>query len=317
MKLAFIVSRASAMTHSFTTIQLAVAALALGHSVGFIDRTEISIQSDGLVRVRASWFEGSAMQAHQIVMRLQTRKAARKSLPLWEFDQIFLRTRPLPVFLQSVAMMAVDRGIPIVNDPVALMRTSSKGWLASLEGISTPETLITSHAAAAEMFFQRQPQGVIVKPGSGAGGQHVTQIPPGAFAALHDTFRGFLTRGVAPVVIQSNIGVDESREKRLMWLDGEVIGGYQRARASGEFRHNLSCGAEPEPLTLTKREKALIAPLSPHLLAAGIRLSGIDLLGPYILEVNVLNPGGAFHADRLNETCLAQTILQKLLSPQS
>ena len=140
---------------------------------------------------------------------------------------------------------------------------------------------------------------------------------PCDFAKLHATFRTQSQRGGNRVVVQANVGTKETREKRLLWLDRVVIGGYQRHRAYGEFRHNLSCGAEPEPLELTEREKALIAPLTPHLLRAEIRLAGIDLLGPYILEVNVLNPGGAFHADRLNQTTLAQMILEKLLSPDA
>ena len=314
MKLGFIVTRASSMTSTWTTVQLAVTALEMGHSVGFINRADLNIQSDGELRTRTFWFEPTPLTTDQMALLLQTRKAKRKNVSLWDFDHLFLRTRPLPPYLQTIAMMAKDTGIPITNDPVGLLRTSSKTWLATRSGISTPQTIITSSQAEAEMFFQRQSNGVILKPDSGAGGHNVTLIRQGDYAQLHESFRSHLMRGVGRVIVQENVGHDEDREKRLLWLDGEVIGGYQRKRAKGEFRHNLNCGGTPEALELSERDKELVAPLTPHLQQAEIRFAGIDLLGPHILEVNVLNPGGAFHADRLNQTTLAQTILEKLLS---
>ena len=49
----------------------------------------------------------------------------------------------------------------------------------------------------------------------------------------------------------------------MLVLDGEVIGGYQRARAPGEFRHNLKRGGLPEALTPTTQDQRLLDKLSP------------------------------------------------------
>ena len=55
--------------------------------------------------------------------------------------------------------------------------------------------------------------------------------------------------------------------------------------------------------------------LSPALLAAGIRLAGLDVIGPWITEVNALNPGGVHHSERLTGTPLSPTILKRLVQP--
>jgi glutathione synthase/RimK-type ligase-like ATP-grasp enzyme len=63
---------------------------------------------------------------------------------------------------------------------------------------------------------------------------------------------------------------------------------------------------------VTDAEREIVARLNRHLLTAGIRMAGIDLIGDFVTEVNALNPGGAFHTDRLNGTHLAQAIIAKL-----
>jgi glutathione synthase len=55
-----------------------------------------------------------------------------------------------------------------------------------------------------------------------------------------------------------------------------------------------------------------MAPLSAHLIAAGVRLAGVDLIGNHVIEVNALNPGGAFHADRLHHSDVAGGIIERL-----
>jgi glutathione synthase len=98
-------------------------------------------------------------------------------------------------------------------------------------------------------------------------------------------------------------------------LDGALIGGYLRRRAPGEFRHNLKRGATAEATTVSDSDRQVVEPLTPHLLRAGVRLAGLDLIGPWLVEVNALNPGGAFHTDRWSGTQLASQIVTALSRP--
>jgi len=314
MHLGFIVNRSSVMDSSWTTVQLIVASLTLGHRVSVIDRGDIAIQSDGSVSARVWSFEHPDTDAEQMTALLQSRQGKRKTIDIGSVDILMLRTKPLKPYLLSVCRRAQEQGVSIVNDPQALLTTSSKAWLAMCADVKKPPTLITSSPAEAELFFQKQRSGIVLKPNAGSGGQEVHLIPYGNYQKLHMTFTSLLKKGYQHLVVQKNIGTNQRVEKRLLWLDGDVIGGYQRRRAKGEFRHNIHQGAVAEALTVTNKDKQLVAPLGAHLTRAGIRFAGIDVLGGYILEVNVLNPGGTFHADRLNETSLAQIVMENLIS---
>ena len=314
MHLGFIVNRSSMMDASWTTVHLIAAALKMGHEVSVINREDIAIQSDGHASARVWYFCDSETDSEDVASYLQSRQGVRKTIKIRALDTLFLRTKPLRPFLLSVCDYAKTHGVAVVNDPEALMKTNSKAWLAMCPDVHTPPTLITSSPAEAELFFQKQRAGVVLKPNAGSGGQEVHLIPYGNYQKMHQTFSSLLKKGFQQIVVQKNIGTKEQLEKRILWLDGAIIGGYQRRRVRGEFRHNMHQGAIAEGLVITDREKQLVAPLSAHLTRAGIRFAGIDVLGGYILEVNVLNPGGTFHADRLNETSLAQIVMENLNS---
>jgi glutathione synthase len=116
------------------------------------------------------------------------------------------------------------------------------------------------------------------------------------------------------VVVQAYLPDAEAGEKRLVWLDGEVLGGYLRRRAPGDFRHNLKRGGVAEPVTITPEERQTVGRITPDLISAGIRLAGLDLIGGQVTEVNALNPGGAFHTDRLTGSRLSETIISQLVA---
>ena len=313
MQVCFLVSKAISMDCTWTTVHLAVAALREGHTVGFLDRTDLSVEANGELRTRFSKFNDPGTTAEEMVQALKSRRAARVSRPIDYFDSLFLRVRPFPDSLKTLMLLAREQGVCIFNDPIGLIRTSPKSWLATLTDVSTPETLVTQRIAAGELFFQ-QLGAVIVKPNTGSGGTSVARVSAHDYGAFQLAFHRAAQHGDGSVVIQSEVGKPHEPEKRLLWLDGEVVGGYQRARAPGEFRHNLKQGGVPQSMNVSPLDRSLVAPLTPHLLTAGIRFAGIDLLCNHILEVNVLNPGGTFYADRLNHTQLAQRIIHQLVT---
>jgi glutathione synthase len=165
------------------------------------------------------------------------------------------------------------------------------------------------------MFYASQPFGVIVKPARGSGGRHVSRVPPFAGAMLDEAFDIARLATDGYVVVQAYVEDADLGEKRLVWLDGAIIGGYLRRRAPGEFRHNLKRGGQAEPTEITATDRQIGRALAPHLLDAGVRLAGLDVLGSTVIEVNALNPGGAFHADRLSGgTSVGEQVLDRLTS---
>jgi glutathione synthase len=311
VRIVFAISRAASVDGTWTTVHLARLALDRGHSVRFVEPWDFEIDVEGRVIARAHAFDAPT-SAEEIADALVLRQAARRYVDLEKIDILMLRASPLDLAVLTFAELVKERGVEVVNDPAGLLRVGHKGWLASLAGVPTAPTIVTRSRASAQVFYATQEDGVVVKPGRGSGGRLVSRVPPNAPEELEEAFDLAETSADGYVVVQRYLPDAEVGEKRLVWLDGAVVGGYLRRRAPGEFRHNLKQGGQAEPTDITASDRHIGHALAPHLLAAGVRLAGLDVLGQTVIEVNTLNPGGAFHADRLSGSGVGDLILDRL-----
>ncbi|MBV1904794.1 MAG: hypothetical protein KUG75_01855 [Pseudomonadales bacterium] len=105
-------------------------------------------------------------------------------------------------------------------------------------------------------------------------------------------------------------------EKRILIANGNIIGHYKRA-SKEKFRTNLTTDAEISECTLTKSELNIVSQVLHHFTELGVGFASIDLVGDYIMEINVANPGGLNTLNTLNRTdsafLAAQSILQNSL----
>lgn len=316
LKLGIVVTRLRRLDTTWTTVQLAVAALQGGHSVRFIERDCFEIDANHTLLGRAVAFD-DPISAQTLVASLGQQTARRVYVPLPQLDVLLLRTAPLSDAVLSMAMMAMRAGVTVINDPAGMVLVSHKAWLASLSGVRSPPTLVTQNHTQADVFYRQLDQTVVVKPARGTGGQGVSLVPRRDRTAFDLAFRRARRMGDGYLLVQPYVQAPDGGEKRLVWCDGRIIGGYQRQPAKGEFRHNLKQGGYAMACAITHADRAIASQVSPHLQQAGIRLAGLDVIGPYLIEVNAVNPGGAFHADRLTGTQVAQHIVRALVAPQS
>ncbi len=314
MRIGVAITRASSIDATWTTVALAAEALARGWAVAVIEPVDWQVAPDGAVRARAHWFS-EPLEAEVVARALAHGLADRRVIDADSLDLLLLRANPLSPTVQAFAQLTAERGVRVVNDPAALLTVAHKGWLAAQPGVPTPPTLVTRSRAEAAVFLLDLPHGAVVKPARGSGGRGVSRVPPGDADALDRAFDVARAVDDGHVVVQAWLPEAEQGEKRLIWLDGRVLGGYLRQRAPGEFRHNLKRGGVPHPTRIADTELAAVARLTPRLQAAGIRLAGLDLIGAWITEVNALNPGGLHHTDRLGGTHLARPILDSLVQP--
>lgn len=311
--LGFIVSRPASLEADSTTLHLVRGALSLSHDVALIGSHDLDVAPDGRIGMRATLLSPSTLtDAASLADQLRRRRFPRSWLAPTDLRLAMLRAAPFDASLLTFAMLLQAQGCPVVNDPTGLLLVGHKAWLATLPDVACPATRVTRSVAMAHQLADELDGPVVLKPGRGSGGRGVSLVLRDDRAALDAAFEFARISGDGTVVIQSYVAGGDRGEKRLVWLDGTVLGGYLRTRTRGDFRHNLKCGGTASPTEVTLREHAIIAPLAPRLCAAGIRFAGIDLLGDQVLEVNALNPGGAYHADRLHQTNLANTIIYAL-----
>ena len=299
------------MDASWTTVHLAAAALKRGHGVRFVEPWDFEVDGTGQATARVHAFDPGDHDVDRLVRSLQDRSAPRRYIRLDRFDVLLLRAAPFDPTIMAFALMAKSAGVRVVNDPAGLMVVSHKAWLAALPGVARPTTLVTQSPGMARLFYEKYRVPCVVKPARGSGGRDVFLVPWRDVLSFNSAFSRAMSRG-GHVVVQTYLQEATEGEKRLVWMDGVVLGGYLRTRAPGEFRHNLKQGGTAQRTDLTAEEFSAVDMLSPHLLELGIRLAGIDLIGGHVIEVNALNPGGAFHTDRLSGTDTCGAIVERL-----
>lgn len=296
MRLGIVVSatRSAAPTH--TTIHLIVAALAGGAQVRVIEADDFEIDERGRVMVAAYALDGVAANAEGVAAVLREASAPRRSIEAESLHALLLRVNPIDTSVLTMAKALVERGVTVLNSPSGLLRTAHKSWLATLPpDVPRPPTLISRSASRAFAFAAGHREGVVLKPARSCGGRGVSWVQADDESAFAQRFAQAAEPGDGLVVAQAYLPEAEQGEKRLLWLDGELVGGYLRQRAEGEFRHNLKLGGIPASCTINVHDQRAIAALGPHLARAGVWFAGIDVIGGQIIEVNVLNPGGAHY----------------------
>jgi glutathione synthase len=88
-------------------------------------------------------------------------------------------------------------------------------------------------------------------------------------------------------------------DKRILLLDGEVLGALLRVHGPGEERNNLHLGGRAERAQLTAEDRRIVETIAPSLKRDGLVFVGIDVIDGYLTEVNVTSPTGIQELERL------------------
>lgn len=170
-----------------------------------------------------------------------------------------------------------------------------------------PET----HAAgSAEMLVQQldNTSRWVVKPSAASFGRDVTLIID------DDDGRERIREVIAHhgfAVLQRYAESIERGEVRFMVAAGKPIGCYKRLPA--DHRANLAMGARPIAHTATANEAELANTIGTKLLELGIRYAAVDIADPYLIEVNVVNPGGLGTLEELTGNDLAPVAVRAIV----
>ena len=118
------------------------------------------------------------------------------------------------------------------------------------------------------------------------------------------------TKGGRYCVLQAYVEEIVAGETRSLWVNGSIIGSYLRI-PDRNFLANLSQGARPRPAMLDSQQISIIDEIGNYLLKNGIRFAAIDMAFPWLIEVNVANPGGLATLSSL-ESSVRQSVNERL-----
>ena len=96
-----------------------------------------------------------------------------------------------------------------------------------------------------------------------------------------------------PFMVQEYRPEVRAGDKRIILVDGEVVGRHQsRAGGRRDALQHACRRHRPMATDLTPRDREICARLGPELKRRGLLFTGIDVIGPYLTEINVTSPTG-------------------------
>ncbi len=222
-----------------------------------------------------------------------------------DVDVVLMRQDPpfdLGYITATHLLERLDGETLVVNDPRSVRNAPEKVYVLDYARFMPP-TLITRSSADVRAFQRSHGGGaLVVKPLHGNGGKAVFKIEAdgGNLSALAELFGQVWPE---PFMVQTFLPEVAEGDKRIVLVDGEVLGAINRKPGEGEFRSNLAVGGYAEKSALTAREAEICAAMGPDLRARGLIFVGIDVIGgQWLTEINVTSPTGLVAIEKFDGT---------------
>ncbi len=224
----------------------------------------------------------------------------QRLVDLADWDVILLRQDPpfdMSYITNTHLLEQVHPKTLVVNDPFWVRNCPEK--ILVLEFLDLMPPTMVARSLEAIRAFRAEHGDIIIKPLYGNGGAGVFKLPEADsnLASLHEMFTGINRE---PLMVQKFLPDVSAGDKRVILVDGEVVGAINRVPQPGETRSNMHVGGRPEKVALTDRDREICERLGPLLKERGLIFTGIDVIGDSLTEINVTSPTGLQELERFD-----------------
>ena len=211
---------------------------------------------------------------------------------LAEVDAVLMRKDP-PFdseyfYATHLLGQAQREGARVFNDPVALRNHPEKLSIMEFPQFIAP-TLVTRDASDVRRFHAEHGD-IILKPLDGMGGMGIFRVGPDGLnlGSITETLN---RHGAQTLMVQKFLPSIAQGDKRVLLIGGKPVP-YSLARIpqGSEIRGNLAAGGKGVAQPLSERDREIGEALGPVLLARGLLLVGLDIIGEHLTEINVTSP---------------------------
>lgn len=257
-----------------------------------------------------------------------------KDEPIDRMDLIWVMNQPHPsIVLETYQLLWLLEGrCQFVNSVTSFVFVNNKVAIDAVVGLEhLPETHVAADFDTLFQHMQREGGEWIVKPPNDGCGANVFRLAPEdsnskvilesmtgnaqiQYSMKNPKMLGFVGRYC---VMQRYISDVRRGEKRVVLAGGDPIAHYIRTNRSGDHRSNRIHGAEQQVCELTDSERHFCNSLGRMLLGLGVTFAAIDLVYPYLFELNIINPGGLIVYERLTGNDLSDLALERILGALS
>lgn len=278
-----------------TTVAILEEALQRGHEVAVCQPRDLWLHGDEAVADVQRVVSVSRARRPAVTVEFEVASHA-----LSHFHAVLMRKDPPYDQAYHLCTLLMERArgrTVLINDPRGLRDANEKLYIFNFPELIAP-TIVTSSIARLRAFLHDNGGQIMIKPLDGYGGLGIFYVHRDDRNA-NAIFEMSTLDGAKWVMAQRYIPEARQGDKRVLLLDGDPIGAVLRVPAADDSRGNLHVGGRAELTELTERDRVICARLKPRLLADGLRLVGIDIIGGYLTEVNVTSPTGVQQIDAL------------------
>jgi glutathione synthase len=182
----------------------------------------------------------------------------------------------------------------IYNNPTAIRNRPEKLFPMAFPDY-LPESCISEDTETLVQFRKKHGD-VVVKPLYGFGGadiELITSDEDEKFETLIGQDRH------EPIILQPYLPEVMTEEKRIILIDGELTGAYNRRPSDQDFRTNGAVGGSAHETKLTPIQQKIASKVGKFCKEEGLMLIGLDVIGDKLIEINTTCPTGLRMLEKL------------------
>ena len=213
----------------------------------------------------------------------------KQNLDLALCKYILIRQDP-PFNLEYISatyiLDAIKDKVKIINNPTSIRNVSEKLYSVKYNKFM-PDTIFTQNIDEIKNFFKKHKK-VILKPIHSFSGNDIHLLNKfnlklvQKFIKQHDH-----------IMCQKYLPKISKGDKRVFLINGKVCGAISRVPKKGSFLSNMSKGAKPINIKLTKLENKISKLIAKDLKKENIYFAGIDFIDQKLNgDINVTSPTG-------------------------
>jgi len=233
----------------------------------------------------------------------------KQKLDLTKCKFILIRQDP-PFNLEYISatyiLDAIKDKVKILNNPTSIRNVSEKLYSVKFQKYM-PNTIFTQNIDEIKNFFKKHKK-VILKPIHSYSGNDIHLLTSfnlkliKKFIKQHDH-----------IMCQKFIPKISEGDKRVFLINGKVCGAISRVPKKGSYLSNMSKGAKPINIKLTKIENKISKLIAKDLKKQNIFFAGIDFIDQKLNgDINVTSPTGLKTLYDLSGINLAKTFWKEL-----
>ena len=233
----------------------------------------------------------------------------KQKLDLTKCKFILIRQDP-PFNLEYISttyiLDTIKNKVKILNNPTSIRNVSEKLYSVRYQKYM-PSTIFTQNISEIKNFFKIHKK-VILKPIHSYGGNDIHLLNKfnlkliNQFIKKHDH-----------IMCQKFLPKISKGDKRVFLINGKVCGAISRVPKQGSFLSNMSKGAKPISIKLTKTENKVSKLIAKDLKKENIFFAGIDFIDQKLNgDINVTSPTGLKTLNDLSGINLAKTFWKEL-----